>query len=460
MAARQFLLLAGDLLILCAALVAAIVLRQWGAVPPEFILQHVPAAGFLFAAWLGTFYAAGLYDAWRIRNFTLRINDFLLALAANVLVGMAFFYLFGSFFSVTPKTNLLLLALIGHAGAFGWRQLWLGMISLPALARRVAFLGKSSMIRDMERDLTDYPFLGYEVVSVPTAPAPAGAGASVHYRIPKPTQRSAYRAPFDILVVDTSLVEKSPETGSTLFSYATVQEIPIVSQLDFYEEIYKKIPVKLAARPTWLLDNVFPRAKNVYPLFKRFMDICGASLGLLIVPPLAAIILAVDRRNPFYGQKRFGYLGKRFIMWKFRTMVPGSDRDGYRWNSGAKDPRVTGLGRLLRRLRLDEIPQLWNVLRGEMSLVGPRPTWVQEKQALSMPEYHLRHLVKPGLTGWAQINSRSTSSEANTREKLRYDLYYVKNCSLALDIAIILKTIRRILHGEEFFEKQWPFIRG
>lgn len=148
---------------------------------------------------------------------------------------------------------------------------------------------------------------------------------------------------------------------------------------------------------------------------------------------------------------RISNLGREFRFWKFRTMVQNAEQQGYLWNVTHKDPRVTRLGRLLRRYRLDELPQLWNIFRGEMSFVGPRPTWVGEKQALELPHYHLRHLVKPGLTGWAQINRRSTDSLDDTIEKLNYDLYYVKHISFVLDLAILLKTARRVLQPETRF---------
>ena len=135
-------------------------------------------------------------------------------------------------------------------------------------------------------------------------------------------------------------------------------------------------------------------------------------------------------------------------------MKVGADSAGYLWNTAQADPRVTRVGKLLRKFRVDELPQFWNVLTGEMALVGPRPTWVGEKQAWDLPDYHMRTLVKPGLTGWAQINSSATDSEDDTFEKLCYDLYYIKNLSFALDLSILLKTVRRVFQSEQSLRRK------
>ncbi|HNT98111.1 MAG TPA: sugar transferase [Elusimicrobiales bacterium] len=124
------------------------------------------------------------------------------------------------------------------------------------------------------------------------------------------------------------------------------------------------------------------------------------------------------------------------------------------WHRGRPDPRITRVGRLLRRFRLDELPQLWNVLRGEMALVGPRPTWTGEVQAWDLPDYNIRLLVKPGITGWAQINAPATDSREDTVDKLCYDLYYIKNISFALDLSILLKTLRRVFEPEHLVRRR------
>jgi lipopolysaccharide/colanic/teichoic acid biosynthesis glycosyltransferase len=159
------------------------------------------------------------------------------------------------------------------------------------------------------------------------------------------------------------------------------------------------------------------------------------------------MVAILDGRPVFFKQERVGLLGKTFILWKFRSMSSGADKKGALLAADALDSHITWLGGYLRRFRLDELPQLWNVLKGDLSFVGPRPEWIKEVEILEKVNHsnHLRHLVKPGVTGWAQVRFRQTNTVADTVERLHYDLYYVKYLSLSLDVSIVLKTIKRIL---------------
>ncbi len=183
---------------------------------------------------------------------------------------------------------------------------------------------------------------------------------------------------------------------------------------------------------------------------KRLSDLGFAGLGLLLTTPIiAACGLAIwleDRKNPFFFQTRVGRNGVRFRMMKLRTMreAPG---DLY---TKKGDARITRVGSVLRKTRLDELPQLWNVVKGEMSLIGPRCEWDQlvVKYEREIPYYHYRHLVKPGITGWAQINYPYGSSLEDTRRKLEYDLYYIRHFSFLLDASIVVKTVHTMLFGK------------
>jgi len=186
---------------------------------------------------------------------------------------------------------------------------------------------------------------------------------------------------------------------------------------------------------------------------KRLLDIFAASLGILLLLPLGLIVAALirlDSRGPiFYRQTRVGLHGQPYVMWKFRSMTQDAESEGVRW-AALGDPRVTRVGRWLRKWRIDELPQLVNVLKGEMSLVGPRPerpVFVQELRGY-IPFYDVRHTVRPGITGWAQIRFGYTASADDTHVKLQYDLYYVKNLSFFLDLRILFETIRVVVAGE------------
>lgn len=189
-----------------------------------------------------------------------------------------------------------------------------------------------------------------------------------------------------------------------------------------------------------------------YGAIKRLIDIVVASLllpALLLLTLIIGAVIKVDSPGPvFFRQERVGQRDRVFVIFKFRSMRVGADDNGHTFAQAA-DPRVTRLGRLLRRTRLDELPQIFNVLKGEMSLIGPRPEqvgFVQEFEK-SIPFYTYRLLVKPGITGWAQVSHGYAASEASTRDKLEYDLYYAKYCSIWLDLLIVFRTVRTIATG-------------
>jgi len=179
----------------------------------------------------------------------------------------------------------------------------------------------------------------------------------------------------------------------------------------------------------------------------RALDVAGASLGLALASPalaVAALAIKLDDGGPvFYRQRRVGQEGREFELLKLRTMVVGAEQQGAGWAVNRGDPRITRVGRALRRLSLDELPQLWNVVRGEMSLIGPRPTLAYQVESYS-PRQRRRLEVRPGVTGWAQIHGRATLP---WEERIELDLWYVENRSPWIDLKILLKTPRALLGG-------------
>ena len=228
--------------------------------------------------------------------------------------------------------------------------------------------------------------------------------------------------------------------------------LPILRGEDFMENIAGRI---LADRisPSWLIFSPGFQTGAWRQLTKRATDVACSLLGLLLSLPLialTAVLVRLSGRGPvIFRQERVGQNNRVFTMYKFRTMVPNAeDESGPVW-AVENDQRVTGLGRVLRRLRLDELPQMYNVLKGDMSFVGPRPERPHFVERLSrrLPYYNERHNVKPGITGWAQICFPYGSSEAAALEKLNYDLYYIKYSSLSMDLMILLQTVKIILFG-------------
>jgi sugar transferase (PEP-CTERM system associated) len=226
-------------------------------------------------------------------------------------------------------------------------------------------------------------------------------------------------------------------------------------QFDHLASVYEEYTGKIAIenlRPSWLIFSQGFRKSRLLAAFKRVVDIGVAAIGLVLFLPVLALIAAAVRLTSngpaLYHQRRVGSYGREFTVHKFRSMrVDAEAQSGPVWAAKNGDPRTTRLGRFLRRSRLDELPQLWNVLTGDMSLVGPRPErpgFVRELTK-QIPFYGQRHVVRPGLTGWAQIRYTYGASTEDAMEKLQYDLYYIKNLSAALDVFILLSTIKTVV---------------
>lgn len=224
--------------------------------------------------------------------------------------------------------------------------------------------------------------------------------------------------------------------------------IPVYSEDTFFSETWRKESVHRLDH-SWALRQNFQLARHsAYRYLKAGADYLLAILLLPIALPLMALValaVAVDSGFPvLFRQERVGRGEKRFTLLKFRTMhVRSEEDDPY---TRDRDTRITRVGRFLRLIRLDELPQIFNVLAGDMSFAGPRAEWsrIVADYETKIPSYHLRHLVKPGITGWAQVNYRYGSGLDDAIEKLRYDLYYIKNYSLVLDIEILLKTVLKV----------------
>ena len=225
------------------------------------------------------------------------------------------------------------------------------------------------------------------------------------------------------------------------------QKISFFNLDSFYDPDTGKVPLG-AINQIWFLENLSEGKKRGYEIIKRMFDtVFAVIIGIISLIPYPFIALVIKLSSPgpvFYKQKRLGQSGKIFEIIKFRTMHKDAEKEtGAVWTTD-NDPRVTRAGRFLRKTRLDEIPQIWNILKGEMSFVGPRAERPEFHDLLqtNVPFYEERYLIKPGLSGWAQINFHYSSSIKDAAEKLKYDLYYIKNRSLLLDLGILLKTIR------------------
>lgn len=254
-----------------------------------------------------------------------------------------------------------------------------------------------------------------------------------------------------VIAIPLEIVEK--ELGHT-FLKARFSGMRIIDLSLFYENTWKKIPVFHLPSSWFFLGDGFGLVTNRLGLrFKRLNDIIISSLLILVTWPLmllTAIFVKLESAGPaIYKQTRTGKDGKDFVIYKFRSMRQNAETGGAQWAT-KKDSRITRLGKFIRLTRLDELPQLWNVLKGDMSFIGPRPERPEFNSELSqkIPYYDLRHVVRPGITGWAQILYPYGASIEDSREKLQYDLFYIKNFSFFLDLQIVLKTISVVMLGK------------
>jgi len=219
----------------------------------------------------------------------------------------------------------------------------------------------------------------------------------------------------------------------------------------FYEQVMSEVPIA-HLEPSWFLFADIKHYREAQLIMKRAFDLVGAIFGLLLslpIWPIIALVIKLDSKGPvFYHQQRVGLNGRPFKLYKFRTMYEGAEKNGHVW-AAKNDPRVTRIGWYLRKTRLDELPQLWNIILGQMSVVGPRPERPEfiDELAAKIRFYNERHLIKPGLTGWAQINYRYGASVNDACRKLQLDLWYIKHMSIELDLIILLRTLGTVFLG-------------
>ncbi|MFM1872599.1 MAG: putative undecaprenyl-phosphate N-acetylgalactosaminyl 1-phosphate transferase [Planctomycetota bacterium] len=379
----------------------------------------------------------------------------LLMLAALVLLAPSLFYFPG--FADVGRETLKLIALVGvvFLALYLFRNAFHWFFYKWRFGERVVVLGSAKEALQIARMIVDHPMAGFEVVGI----------------VEEPDQPPLERLPHDppllgglqslrefcrdegISRVVVSLRERRGRLPSELLLECRMDGVLIEEREAMYERITGKLAVE-SMRPSYL---IYGRGFAKDPLTlatKRVLDILAASIGLLVSLPISLLAaLAVKLTSPgpvFFTQERVGEDGRLFRVIKFRTMRSDAEKHtGPVW-AQKNDARVTSVGKFLRVTRIDEIPQFLNILRGQMSFVGPRPERPHFVEQLNrdIPFYMLRHTVKPGLTGWAQVCHPYGASVDDAREKLRFDLYYIKNLGLLFDLNIILRTVAVILSGK------------
>lgn len=447
------LLVLGEIGALYASLWFTLVLKY----PPAELawawgLHRLPFS-IVFVLWLVIFFIAGLYEqmAWHAsRNI---IERLIRSMITAGLLAALLFYLVPTF-GITPKTNLLIQSVASGVLIILWR-LAFSIITSKAAKSRILFIGVSPEVAALAAFLRNHPHLGYDVVGMSD---PITADPEIIRE--------------EILDRRVALVVASRDIRSNAHFVRVLHNVlPLGVRVSdfptFYELITGKVPVSLISE-VWFLENLVGMRKRVYEFAKRVLDITlSLIVGCIFIFLLPFIVLGIILSTPgeirecktrraregdgiiFFRQKRVGQNGREFDFIKFRSQRLGAERMG-ELKAAEEDRRQYPFGRFLRACYLDELPQIWNVLKGEMSFIGPRPerpAFVRQLKE-TVPFYEMRLLVPPGITGWAQIRMQNDASVEDAPEKLQYDLYYIKNRTLALDFAIALKTILVMLSRE------------
>jgi len=343
-----------------------------------------------------------------------------------------------------PRGSLTLAAAGGALAVIAVRAAMPAVVGPPI---RILVLGVGERARRLARAIEEEADQLFEVVGFVAAGAGEGASSPLVFIGPLGLVVARTRAQIVVVAVE----DRRAGLPVDELLACRIRGVQVTNDISFAEATLKRIPLDLVRPSALIFDEGF-RVSRSKRAAKRALDLVSATaLLLLAAPAMAATALAIwmsDGRPILYSQERTGALGRGYRIWKFRTMRRDAEKLGASWASD-RDPRVLSIGRFLRRSRLDELPQLWNVLRGEMSLVGPRPErpiFLAELKR-EYPLFAMRELVKPGLTGWAQLRYGYGSSIAEMGRKLEYDLYYIKNTSLFLDLVCLFHTTRTVLSG-------------
>jgi len=461
-----------DVFLMYAALTLALVVRKGASLSFDYLWEHIVHFTPLFAIWVVIFYILGFYRLDRTSNTYNYLKLFFAGFLTSGFASVCYFYI-NPVVYIAPKLLLALLFLLYGMFLWVWRYLYeRRWVQNYKYRVGVGFIGVTKEVDQIVRELDRHTLLGYDARFF-FDPNPAersrednieddarvdgGAGDDCPSEngegeirlisdaaLIRPTVK---KTNVDLLVIAAGQSALSPELIRELYSLLDIK-VRFMRLPDFYEMIFRRVPIN-AINESWFLEHVDLRAAIPYETIKEIFDRILASLLFLIsLPffPFIALGIKLESKGPvFFRQERMGRNGKLFTMIKYRTMrEEGNDFSPTEEGDG----RITRFGSFLRATRIDEIPQILNILKGNMSFIGPRPERpeIARRLAEAIPYYQQRHLLKPGVTGWDQVCGEYHSpSVADTKKKLQYDLYYLKNISFSLDVSIFCRTIMTMI---------------
>lgn len=442
---KKTLLLGGDIIVLYLSLYLTLLLR-YQQMPSQSDWQgHFWPFTITFIFWIIIFYISDLYNLYLAVNNVKFLQTTFKAITFAGLVSAFFFYI-NSDIGIAPKTNLIIYLITFSILFILWRRLYNWLLHGYLPKNNVAFIGVNEQVNELLQTLKTNPHLGYNVKLVIDNngfDVTSGDGAGERMD----NLKSILEKNNIATVVLTSDPHQLQELRTALFACLPLN-LNFVNLSHFYENVTGRVPIT-AIDQMWFLENLNRGNKPYFNAFKKIIDITLALIILIttiIFWPLIGLIIKLESKGPiFFKQIRAGKNSSTFLIVKFRTMIIDNNDHNPTTNN---DTRVTKFGNFLRKTRIDEIPQIINILVGDMSFVGPRPERPEliEQLEKDIPFYRERMLVKPGLTGWDQISGEYHSpSRADTLKKLQCDLFYIKNRSIYLDLSIILKTIATVL---------------
>jgi exopolysaccharide biosynthesis polyprenyl glycosylphosphotransferase len=412
-----------------AALFLTILWRYPEGMHPEEWSRHLLFFSGVYVVWLFVFYGFRLFDAWSLRSLDRLFSALVSSTAINLVLAMGVFYLQPGLI-LTPRRFLLVHIAILFFGLFVW-QIVMRRI-LRRRAQSVIYLlgSKTEGNQELLDETKGHPFYCFKLLS----------------------EKKLFEEEFcpeeNMFIAYSSAHETKKELLSVLSSLHA-KGVGFISNKRLYEETFRRIPLH-GLNEWWFLENTRQRNFGLFLMMKRSIDLfvgCFIFLIFIVTYPIVALFIKFSSRGPvLFVQERAALHGKTFKIYKYRTMR--ADTDSHTWTSD-KDPRITLTGQILRKTRIDELPQCLNLIKGDMSLVGPRPEQAHIVKALAekIPYYTERHRVRPGITGWGQLHVYASSVE-ETRRKLQYDLYYIKHQSIFFDLEIMIKTLFHILFME------------
>ncbi len=449
---KKYGLLMGDIIILYVSLFLTLKVRYINYTDKSFTMlweQHFWPFTALFLLWAIIFYINNLYDlSLAVNNFNFYART-AAALIIGFLLGSAFFY-FTPGIEIAPKRNLLIFTVITALFFFFWRHVYNFILEAYLPKSRVAVIGLNERVKELIKYFNDKPHLGNRIYFIFYDQNNLNKEGLFNVKIVNDINKIKEAIVKERIstVVLTEDIHRSAELRSYLLKCLHLK-VDFISLPNFYEKITGKVPVE-SINQMWFLENLKEGGKLWYDKLKRISDLFIAFFIFIFTFPawlFIGLIIKLENSGPvFFRQPRVGKNNKIFYLIKFRSMFNNST-DSLR-PTVPNDPRITKFGRFIRKTRIDEIPQVINILKGEMSFIGPRPERPEliENLQRAIPFCGERTLVLPGVSGWDQVCGEYHSPSKNdTLKKLQYDLFYIKNRSIFLDLLIALRTIRTVL---------------